>query len=118
MVKSISTKRFAVYGFPLKVDCTLEMFESNSKRDISTFMFSSHSLTLKEWSKVQTSGTNNKQDIGIFMLSCHNVTLKERSKVKSDTIKRFAAHFFPEGDCTLQTSKTNNRRDRTLLLHT
>ena len=46
------------------------------------------------------------------MLSPNNVTLKERSKVKSDTIKRFAAYGFLKVDCTLQTSKTYNKRDR------
>ena len=45
------------------------------------------------------------------MLSCHNLTLKERSKVKSDITKRFAAYGFLKVDCTLETSRTINKRE-------
>ena len=46
------------------------------------------------------------------MLTRYSLTLKEQSKVKSDIVKRFAAHNFLKVDCTLQTSRTNNKWDR------
>ena len=49
-----------------------------------------------------------KWDIGTFTPSRHNLTLKEWSKVKSDTPKICSIKV----DCTLQTSKTNNKQDR------
>ena len=40
------------------------------------------------------------------------LTLKEWPKVKSDTTKRFAAYGFLTVNCTWETSRTNNKRDR------
>ena len=34
----------------------------------------------------------------------------EQSKIKSDIAKRFAVHGFLKVDCTLQTSRANNKR--------
>ena len=45
------------------------------------------------------------------MLSRHILTLKECSKVKYDTNKTFAAYNILNVDCTLQSSRTNNKRD-------
>ena len=75
-VKFNITKRFPAYGF-LKVDCTLETPNINSKRDRST-----------------------------FMLTWPSLTLKEESKVKFDITKTFAAYGFIKVDCTLETSRT------------
>ena len=47
-----------------------------------------------------------------FMLSHHSLTLKKRSKVRSDITKRFTGYCFLKEDCTLETSRTNNKRDR------
>ena len=46
------------------------------------------------------------------MPTCHSLTLKEWPTVKSDSTKRLAAYGFLEGDCTLQTSRSNNKQDR------
>ena len=46
------------------------------------------------------------------MLRDHSLTLKKWFKVKSDSTKRFAATDFLKDDSTLQTSRTNNKRDR------
>ena len=79
-VKSVTTKRFAAYGFPLNVGCTLQISRTNNKRGIGTFMLSHYSLTLKKW-----------------------------SKVKSDTTKRFTAYSFLKVDSILESSRTNNK---------
>ena len=50
------------------------------------------------------------------MLSDHSLTLKKWFKVKSDTTKRFAANDFLKVDSTLQTSKTKNKQEDTLIL--
>ena len=47
-----------------------------------------------------------------FMLSRHSLTLKDWCKVKSDSTKRFSANGFLKVYCTLQTSRSNNKRDR------
>ena len=85
-------------------------------------------MTLKEGSKVKSDITKRFaaygflrltvhykplepiiSDIGTFMLTHPSLTLKERSKVKSDSTKRFAAYGFLKVDCTLETSRTNNK---------
>ena len=45
------------------------------------------------------------------MLTCPGLTLKEESKVKFDITKRFTAYGFIKVDCTLETSRTNNKSD-------
>ena len=45
------------------------------------------------------------------MLTRPSLTLKEWSKVKSDIAKRFAAYGFLKVDCTLEKSRTTNKRD-------
>ena len=46
------------------------------------------------------------------MLTRPSLTLKKRSKVKFDITKRFPTYGFLKGDCTLQTSRSNNKQDR------
>ena len=45
------------------------------------------------------------------MLTRPSLTSKEGSKVKSDITKRFPAYGFLKVDCTLETSRTNNKQD-------
>ena len=51
------------------------------------------------------------QVIITFKFAYPCLTLKEGPKVKSDHIRRFAAHDFLLVGFTLQTSRTNNKRD-------
>ena len=60
---------------------------------------------------MQTSRTNNKQVMGTFKFDCPRLTLKEGPKVKSDHTRRFLAHDFIQVGFTLQTSRTNNKRN-------
>ena len=61
----------------------------------------------------QTLKMNNKLYTETFVLGRHGMTLNDLSKVKSDT-NRFTAYGFR--DCSLQSSRTNNRQDKSTFM--
>ena len=99
----------------LYAGCYTFMFEGVA-RVTCTSMLSGHSLTLKKWFKVKCDTTkrlspNDFLDRDTFMVTRLNLTLKNLAKVRFDITKRFAAYGFLRVDCTLETSRTNNKQD-------